>query len=109
MSVNGIVKEGNGMTFEERKKAIQKAQKLRDKSQDEIDTHPFVIQKRKLIDKHKNTIAQLLAECTHDEVERKSSYFSGSYYDKASTTYWDQCLLCGKTLNHREETHSWYG
>lgn len=97
------------MTFEDRKKAVLKAQKLASRSQEEIDTHPFVVQKRKLIDKHKNTVQQLLAECTHDEVITKSRYFEGSYYDKASTDYWDECKLCGATLNRREETHSWYG
>lgn len=97
------------MTFEERKKAIQKAQRLRDKSQEEIDCHPFVVQKRKLIDKHKNTIAQLLAECTHDEVERKSEYFDGSYYDKAHTEYWVVCTLCGAKSERTTEMHSWYG
>lgn len=97
------------MTFDERKKAIQKAQKLANKSQEEIDHHPFVVQKRKLIDKHKNTIAQLLAECTHDEVEKKSEYFDGSYYDKAHTEYWVVCKLCGAKSERTTEMHSWYG
>lgn len=97
------------MTFDERANAVQKALKLAAKSQDEIDTHPFVVQKRKLIAKHKDIVKQLLAECTHDEVITKSQYFEGSYYDKASTKYWDECLLCGAKINHRNETHSWYG
>lgn len=97
------------MTFDERKKAIEKARKLRDKSQEEIDAHPFVVQKRKLIDKHKNTILQLLEECTHDEVERKSEYYDGSYYDKAHTEYWTVCKLCGKKSERTTEMHSWYG
>jgi hypothetical protein len=97
------------MTFEDRKKAVLKTQKLMDKCQEEIDAHPFVVQKRKLIDKHKNTVTQLLAECTHDEVERKSLYFDGSYYDKAYTTYWNVCKLCGVTSERTNETHSWYG
>lgn len=97
------------MTFEERVKAVQKAQKLAIRSQEEIDSHPFVVQKRKLIDKHKNTIKQILSECTHDEVIKKSQYYEGSYYDKASTKYWDECVLCGAIINRREETHSWYG
>lgn len=109
MSINGIVEEGHSMTFDERKKAIQKAQKLKDKNQAEIDAHPFVVQKRKLIDKHKNTIAQLLTECTHDEVERKSEYYDGSYYDKAHTEYWAVCTLCGKKSERTTKMHSWYG
>jgi hypothetical protein len=109
MPTNRIVKEGNYMTFEDRKKAVLKAQKLVNKNQDEIDTHPFVVQKRKLIDKHKNTVTQLLSECTHDEVERKSEYYSGSYYDKAHTDYWTVCVLCGTRSERTHETHSWYG
>lgn len=106
MQLDGNVKN---MTFDERKKAIQKAQKLANKSQEEIDSHPFVVQKRKLIDKHRNTIAQLLAECTHDEVEKKSEYFDGSYYDKAHTEYWVVCKLCGAKSERTTEMHSWYG
>lgn len=97
------------MTYEERKKAILKAQKLLNKSQEEIDSHPFVVQKRKLIDKHKKNITQLLAECTHEEVERKSRYYDGGYYDKAHTEYWNVCKLCGATSEIKSETHSWYG
>lgn len=97
------------MNFDERTKAVQKALKLAQKSQEEIDSNPFVIQKRKLIAKHKNTVKELLAECTHDEFLTRSEYHGGSYYDKASTTYWDECLLCGAKINKREETHSWYG
>lgn len=97
------------MTHEERKKAIERHRRLSNKNQKEIDNHEFVVAKRKLITKHNIAIRSLLAECTHDEVERKSSYHSGSYYDKASSSYWDECLLCGAKINHKEETHSWYG
>ncbi len=97
------------MTFDDRKKQIEKHHRLAKKNQEQIDTHPFVMQKKKLIDKHKNKISELLATCTHDEVNKKESYFSGTYYDKASSTYWDECKLCGTKLNKREETHSWYG
>lgn len=96
------------MTFEDRKKAIQKARKLRDKSQEEIDAHPFVVQKRKLITKHNTAINLLLEECTHEEVEKKSQYYSGSYYDKAYTDYWSVCKLCGKKSDSNSETHGWY-
>lgn len=97
------------MNFEDRKKLIEKHRRLANKSQEQIDNNPFVLAKRKLISKHNDAIKELLEGCTHDEVERKSRYFGGSYYDKASTDYWDVCLLCGTALNHREETHSWYG
>ena len=97
------------MTFEDRKKAIQKARKLRDKSQEEIDAHPFVIQKRKLITKHDASINLLLTECTHEEVEKKSEYYGGSYLDTAHTDYWSVCTLCGKKSDRKTKDHGWYG
>lgn len=97
------------MTHEERKKAIEKHRKLANKSQQEIDSNPFVIAKKKLIKKHDDAIIKLLSECTHDEVEKKSRYFSGSYYDKASTDYWNECKLCGATSEITSETHGYYG
>lgn len=97
------------MNFEDRKKLVEKHRKLANKSQTHIDEHPFVVAKRALITKHSDAVKKLLAECTHDEVERNSRYYSGSYYDKASTDYWDECKLCGAAINHRSETHSYYG
>ena len=97
------------ITFEERKTLINKSRKLVEKSQKQINTHPFVIQKRKLIDKHNSNIKKLLDECTHEKTEKKETYVEGTYYDKAFTRHWEECLLCGKAINHRVENHSWYG
>ncbi len=97
------------MNFEDRKKQIEKHRRLANKSQQEIDANPFVIAKKKLIDKHNAAIKELLEGCTHEEVEKKSRYFSGSYYDKASTDYWNECKLCGATSEITSETHGWYG
>lgn len=41
--------------------------------------------------------------CQHVETSPKRSYFSGSYYDKSSVTLWDECDLCGKRLNERDD------
>ena len=46
------------MTFEDRKKQIEKHRKLSNKSQAEIDNHEFVIAKRKLIKKHNDAIKE---------------------------------------------------
>lgn len=97
------------MNFEDRKKQVEKHRKLARKSKELIDAHPFVVAKRNLISKHNDAIKKLLDECTHDEVERKSQYYEGSYYDKASTDYWNVCLLCGARSEITSETHSWYG
>lgn len=97
------------MTFEERKKLIEKHRRLANSSQAHIDEHPFVIAKRNLINKHNTAIQKLLEECTHDEVEKKSEYVSGTYYDKAYTEYWVVCTLCGAKSERTTETHSWYG
>jgi len=65
--------------------------------------------KRKLIDKHKSELAFLLKSCTHERVEEKSRYFSGSYYDHAHTTYWNECMICGAKSEDTVKEHSWYG
>jgi nitrite reductase/ring-hydroxylating ferredoxin subunit len=65
--------------------------------------------KRKLIAKHKIQLNALLAMCPHEETELKESYFSGSYYDKASTDKWHQCKLCGNRGPVTTIEHSYYG
>lgn len=97
------------MTFEERKKQIDKHRRLSNKSQEQIDSHPFVLAKKNLISKHNDAIKKLLEECTHDEVEHKSEYYDGSYYDKAHTEYWAVCTLCGAKSDRTTKMHDWYG
>jgi nitrite reductase/ring-hydroxylating ferredoxin subunit len=66
--------------------------------------------KKKLIGKHQNELAALYAQCTHEGyVEEKTRYFSGSYYDTAYTTYWNECKLCGAKSETTTKDHSWYG
>lgn len=66
--------------------------------------------KHKTIEKHQKELKALLAQCTHEGyVEEKSRYFSGSYYDHAHTTYWNQCKLCGAKSPDRVVEHSYYG
>lgn len=54
-------------------------------------------------------LKEILSECTHLQLIEEKSYDSGSYYDKASTTYWHRCSLCGATSKSRVEQHSYYG
>jgi len=61
------------------------------------------------MDRHNAKIKQLLESCTHEEIEVKSSYFPGSYYDKACTDYWNRCKLCGATSEKTTDEHSYYG
>lgn len=66
----------------------------------------------KIVTKEKalrDEIAELHKSCSHEEIEAKESYFSGSYYDKASTDHWNQCKLCGATSETTTKTHSYYG
>lgn len=66
--------------------------------------------KRKLIYKHKKELEELLSTCDHQGyVVTKSSYFSGSYYDKAYTNYWNECSLCGATSDKVTDQHNYYG
>lgn len=73
------------------------------------DYKKLVIRKKKHLDKIKNEFSELLKECPHEELEMKSVYYDGSYYDKAITTHFNQCKLCGKTIEVKTDTHSWYG
>jgi hypothetical protein len=68
-----------------------------------------VARKRKLLERHHQELGELLAQCLHETLEQKERYYEGSYYDRASTDYWSECTICGKRLNKRTETHSWYG
>lgn len=61
------------------------------------------------INKHQNELRELLKNCTHDEVERKSMYFEGSYYDKSHTEYRNECKLCGARSEKAVESHGYYG
>jgi hypothetical protein len=64
---------------------------------------------QKTMDRHNAKIKQLLESCTHEEIEVKSSYFPGSYNDKAYTDYWNRCKLCGATSEKTTDEHSYYG
>ena len=68
-----------------------------------------VARKEALADKQRTILKELLVKCQHEEIEEQSSYCSGSYYDKASTDYWNQCKLCGKRSPITTKMHSYYG
>lgn len=97
------------MTFEERKKQVEKHRRLATRSQCQIDTHPFVVAKKNLISKHSDAIKKLLDECTHEEVKQESYYFSGSYLDQSYTEYWNKCVLCGAKSESTRKSNGYYG
>jgi len=68
-----------------------------------------VARKQELADKQRVILTALLVNCQHEEIAEQSSYCSGSYYDKASTDYWNQCTLCGKRGEKTTKMHSYYG
>lgn len=65
--------------------------------------------KQEFIDKHRKILNDLLAQCPHEETVIEESYFDGSYFDRASTTIYTKCALCGKLLHTKTKEHSWYG
>lgn len=71
--------------------------------------HKVIKRKQELLDREREKLKKIIINCSHEEVEQKSSYFSGSYYDKACTTYWNQCKLCGTKSEEWDDTHSYYG
>lgn len=68
-----------------------------------------VQRKRELIQKHQEQLKNLLNKCPHDDIERKSHYHPGTYYDKAYTDYWNECKVCGKRSEVTTIEHSYYG
>ena len=53
--------------------------------------------------------AEAIASCPHCITESHSEYCDGSYLDRASTTTYTKCAICGIQLDAETETHSWYG
>ena len=58
-----------------------------------------------------NNIRVAFCDCSQFEPRFVSHYFSGSYLDKASTSYSAYCACCNKRMPDRDydETHGWYG
>jgi hypothetical protein len=81
------------MTFEEAQEAFLKAEKAALKASEKYSAA------RKIRDEL----------CPHTELIPREDYFSGSYYDKASTDYWNECACCGKCSERTTEQHSWFG
>lgn len=53
--------------------------------------------------------AEAQDRCPHSITYTTSSYFGGSYLDRASTTVYTHCALCEKSLGHETKQHSYYG
>lgn len=47
--------------------------------------------------------------CKHENMIVQEYYFSGSYYDRAYTETWKQCVCCGYKTEKKHETHDWFG
>jgi hypothetical protein len=60
-------------------------------------------------DKLERLCAERQKVCQHPETITEDSYFSGSYYDRASTSYRTVCCCCKMVLKRWEVTHSYYG
>jgi hypothetical protein len=52
---------------------------------------------------------ELLAACTHENVDEESWYYGGSYDEVARTYYSHKCLTCGHTLKSWDKSHGYYG
>ncbi len=37
--------------------------------------------------------------CQHDNIVKRSSYISGTYYDASQHWTWEECIDCGATFN----------
>lgn len=56
-----------------------------------------------------HAIDLLQTRCPHPTTTDRTSYYGGSYYDRASTTHSLTCTLCDKVLKTWDVTHSYYG
>lgn len=54
-------------------------------------------------------MSALLEQCPHSNIEPREYYSPGSYFDKAYTDHWDECILCGERFNHNTKIHNHYG
>lgn len=64
---------------------------------------------KKRRDKLSQDISAMYRNCTHEEKVAKSQYFSGDYYNKASTDSWFECSVCGKRFEEISRSYSYYG
>ena len=62
-----------------------------------------------LQNKRQNFIEEAQKLCSHPTYIKKDDYFSGNYYDKASTETKTYCSVCGLLLNTTTEEHGYYG
>lgn len=53
--------------------------------------------------------SELIAQCQHEEREKKSKYTSGDYYDTAQTEEWLECVICGHKIDKKTTRHNHYG
>lgn len=74
-----------------------------------VSQRKIAAQKQALADKQHNILKDILKECSHEELERKSSHYSGSYLNQAYTEYWNECILCGACSEKTTKDHNWYG
>lgn len=64
---------------------------------------------RKKIKKHSDKLRALLDQCPHEETEKSSEYFEGTYFDRAYTTHYEKCTVCGDIIHSYVVAHDWYG
>lgn len=69
------------------------------------------LRKKVICDKIDALQVELKTNCVHpkDKVVQRDRYYGGSYDDRASTTYWNECTICGETSESWTKTHSYYG
>lgn len=54
-------------------------------------------------------LREMLTKCPHEEIEARSTYYEGDYYNKAYTTHWNQCTLCFERSEEERTNHNYYG
>jgi NAD-dependent dihydropyrimidine dehydrogenase PreA subunit len=74
-----------------------------------VNQRAIISAKQALADEQREVLKTMLEDCPHTELKRESSYYEGSYYDKAYNETWNTCTLCGKCSEKTVERMSYYG
>lgn len=90
-------------------KKVNKKKELINLLEKRIDNIPEVIELRKKIKRHNVLLEKLMDNCPHDNYVKEKRYYSGSYLNRANTSHWKKCLICGYEFDFVDEIHSWYG
>jgi len=73
------------------------------------EAHEMKTKATDMLNKSERILAEARELCTHPVCIKKDSYYEGGYLDRASTTTFSHCQICGKLVRTDTVTHPFYG